>query len=328
MIKQVDVTNFLGEMISIILTDPEPNHGFIIEHIDGLGPPRAAINTSASANSDGSIFNSARLNERNIVIDLIFTPTPTIEDTRQRSYKYFPLKKPVTLKFWCDNRNLYITGRVESNAPDIFSEQEGNQISILCDDPYFKSSLLTTTVYSGLEYLFEFPWENMIGVMDAIQDQNKDFILDENSRKIEQLLTKDTHNVEFSSINDEIQRSITYEGDADVGITIKIHSTGIARNIAIYNTRTRERIKIDSSRIQSLTGSGVVSGDDIIISTVKKRKYAKLIRRGVEYNILNALTEVQWFQLTKGKNTFAYTAEAGAEVLEFSIENETLYEGI
>lgn len=328
MIKKVDVINFLGESVTIDLFDPEPDHGFIIESIDGLGPAKATINTSESANSDGSIFNSARLNERNIVINLIFNAAPTIEETRQRTYKYFPTKKPVTLQFWLDARNLFITGRVESNEPDIFSKQEGNQISIICEDPFFKSMEKTITVFSGLENLFEFPWENNIGIIDGIEDQNADKILDENLDMIGSLETTELYNIEFSSINEEIQRTIIYGGDADVGFLIKIHAVGGARNIAIYNTVTRERIKIDSSRIASLTGSGITAGDDIIISTVKKNKYARLIRSGVTYNILNALVELNWFLLTKGKNSYAYTAEAGSENLDFSIENETLYEGI
>lgn len=328
MIRKIDVINFLGEAITIDLFDPEPDHGFIIESIDGLGPPKADINTTASATSDGSIFNSARLTDRNIVIHMLFNEAPSIEETRQRTYKYFALKKPVTLQIWEDTRNLFITGKVETNEPDIFSKREGNQISIICEDPFFKSMRQDVTVFSGLENLFEFPFENLIGDLDPIQDENGDYILDENRDKIESQQLDNLYNIEFSSINDEIQKSIYYDGDADVGILIKIHAVGVARDITIYNCVTRERIKIDSSKIAALTGSGITAGDDIIISTAKKNKYARLLRSGVYYNILNALVETDWFLLTKGKNTYAYTAEVGAENLNFSIESNTLYEGV
>lgn len=45
--------------------------------------------------------------------------------------------------------------------------------------------------------------------------------------------------------------------------------------------------------------------------------------------VLNALDkESDWFQLTKGDNIFAYTADEGAENLQFKIENRIIYEGV
>lgn len=60
------------------------------------------INSTENSTDDGSVFNSARLDARNIVLTMILYPTPTIEDTRQLSYKYFPIKKPLTLVFETD----------------------------------------------------------------------------------------------------------------------------------------------------------------------------------------------------------------------------------
>lgn len=311
MIRSIEVVNFLGEILTIDLFDDSPEHGLIVTNITGLGPAKANINTTDVANSDGSVFNSARLNERNIVIDITFLPANTIEDTRQRTYKYFPVKRPITFRVVTDNRRLEIDGYVESNKPDIFSKEEGNQISIICPDPYFKSRSKVVTSFTGLESLFEFPFSNEIDP-DNYDPEDHGFI-------------------EFSTVNNEIQKTILYEGDAETGIVIKIHAVSNVENITIYNTGTRERIRIDTSVVQSLTGSlhpSLSPGDDVIISTVRKDRYARLIRGGESYNILNALTEHSWFMLTKGKNTFAYTADAGSENLEFSIENSILYEGI
>jgi hypothetical protein len=66
MIKSVTVTNYLGESIKMELGFPEKS-GFLIQNIDGLGPGKATINLTQFATSDGSLFNSAKLNERNIV---------------------------------------------------------------------------------------------------------------------------------------------------------------------------------------------------------------------------------------------------------------------
>jgi hypothetical protein len=88
-------------------------------------------------------------------------------------------------------------------------------------------------------------------------------------------------------------------------------------------------MKINTDKLLALTGSVIIAGDDIIISTVKGNKYITLLRDGVYINILNCLDKnVDWLQLSKGDNVFAFTAETGNAVLQFRIENQTVYEGV
>ena len=121
MIKSVTVTNYLGDSIKLELTRPEKS-GFIIKSIDGLGPSPANVNTTEVSTNDGSLFNSARSSQRNIVLKLQFTETFTesIEDIRQKTYKYFPLKKNLTLLIETDNRIVSTVGYPETNEPTIF----------------------------------------------------------------------------------------------------------------------------------------------------------------------------------------------------------------
>ena len=302
MINSIIITNYLGEQITLDLENPE-NSGFIVREIRGLGPCKATINTTEVSTNDGSIYNSARLNARNIVFDLVFISTD-IESLRQLSYKFFPIKKPVSLYFVTDNRICVTSGYVETNEPDIFSENESTSISIICPDPFFYSSSanINTTTFYGEEPLFEFPFEN---------------------NSLTQKL------IEFGSINTVTDANIFYEGDAEVGVTITIHAVGEAKNIAIYNTGTREQMKIDTNKIATITGSGIMAGDDIIICTVRGKKSIQLLRAGVYTNILNALDKnSDWFQLTKGDNVFAYTAEEGVTNLQFRVQNDVIYEGV
>ena len=140
MIKSVTITNYLGESVKIELADGDPEHGMIIQNITGLGPPKANVNMTDLATMDGSLFNSARVEKRNIMIYMYFSFAPTIEDSRQRTYKYFPIKKPLKFIIETDNRLVETNGIVEINEPDIFSKDESNQISLVCDDPYFYSA--------------------------------------------------------------------------------------------------------------------------------------------------------------------------------------------
>lgn len=301
MIKSVTVTNYLGESIKLELGFPEKS-GFLIQSIDGLGPSKADINITEIATNDGSIYNSARTTTRNIVFTLGFLFNPTIEDMRQLSYKYFPLKKRVLLLFETDNRTCEIYGYVESNEPDIFSSQETTKISVICPDPYFYSVVPGIAVFYAIDPIFEFEFSNES--------------LSENL-------------IEFSNIISNTEQTILYNGDADVGIVIVINAFGPADNISIYNTGTNESMRIDTSKLAALTGSGIMTGDEIRISTVKGNKYITLLRTGVYINILNCLDkDSDWLQLAKGDNIFAYTAETGDTNLGFRIEYQLVYEGV
>ena len=155
MIKSVTITNHLGESIKMELGFPEKS-GFLIQSITGLGPVKADINSTKFATSDGAIFNSARLDSRNIVMILRLLENSTIEDTRQKTYKYFPIKNRIRFRIETDNRTCETYGYVESNDPIIFSSQVSTQISIICPDPYFYSITPKTTIFSGVESLFNF----------------------------------------------------------------------------------------------------------------------------------------------------------------------------
>ena len=301
MIKNVKVTNYLGLSITLELGAPEKS-GFLVREISGLGPAKAVINMSDLSNDDGSVYNSARAYSRNIVMDLKFLEFPTIEDTRHKSYKYFPLKKKIKLTFTTDNRVCEVYGYVESNEPNIFSKAEATQVSIVCPSPYFNSLSDYLTIFYGVEDLFEFPFSN-------------------------ESLTENL--IEFGNIQNKTENVVHYTGDAKVGILITMRATGPADNVTIYNLGTRESMTLNTVRIATLTGDGIIAGDEIYISTVKGDKYVILFRDGEFINILNAIDRyADWFQLSKGDNIFAYTADYGITNLQFKITNKILYEGI
>ena len=302
MIKSITVTNYLGDSIKLELTKPEES-GFIIESVTGLGPGKANINTPEVSTNDGAMYNSARVPSRNIVISVKYLWKETIEDARQLSYKYFPLKRKVTLLVETDNRAAEIEGYVESNDPNIFSKEEGSDISIICPSPFFYSAYENhVTSFGGIEPLFEFPFSN-------------------------ESLTENL--IEFSEVRDQIDRNIIYTGDFEIGVTIHIRASGEASDITIYNITANESMYIDTDALATLTGSGIVEGDEIVICTVKGNKSASLIRNGQSTNILNCIDKnSSWFQISKGINTFAYTVSTGSNNLQVEIENRVLYEGI
>lgn len=300
MIQNITVTNYLGESLKMDLDNPRES-GFLIRSIEGLGPPKSSVNTTELSNMDGSVFNSARAESRNIVLDIVFWG-PDIETLRQKTYRYFPVKKPLTLTFETDNRTSQAVGYVESNEPDIFSSEESTKISIICPYAFVSALKLQKTVISGLEALFEFPFSN--------------------ESLTEPLLV-------FSNLWERYSAYVVYKGDADTGAIITLSAIGDAKNITVANLDTREQIKIDTDKMARLTGKGFQIGDSIIVSTVPGDIYAKLLRDGDYYNILNCVDRAsQWFLLAKGNNHIGYVAEEGTANIRMYVENKVWYEGV
>ena len=303
MIRSVTVINPRGESIQLELRFPERS-GFLIQDITGLGPSKANINSTDLSTMDGSIYNSSRLSSRNITLNLKLMANPTVETMRQLSYKYFPIKKRVTLRIELDNRTVETYGYVESNEPVMFSSQQNTQISIVCPDPYFYSleEDKTVTIFSGIVPAFEFPFSNESGTESLI---------------------------EMGTIILTQEQNIPYDGDSEIGVTIFIHAVGDVTNLVIYNPLTGESMKIDTDRLTTLTGYAIINGDDIIISTIKGQKSITLIRDGISINILNCLDrDVDWLQLSRGDNGFSFYSDTGLTNLQFRIENQTVYEGV
>lgn len=81
MIYSFAITNYLGDRVKLELGKPEVS-GFLIKSVTGLGPVKANVNTTEVVTNDGSMFNSARLSQRNIVFQLAFVDTVTGRPSR------------------------------------------------------------------------------------------------------------------------------------------------------------------------------------------------------------------------------------------------------
>lgn len=302
MIKSIKVTNPKGESLVLDLFHPEKS-GLIVRSISGLGPPKANINSTDLATADGALYSSARASTRNIVFNLQFMFAPTIEDSRQLTYKYFPLKKLVKIEVETDNRSLETSGYVESNQPDIFSKEETTQISILCLNPFFYDPNPSVTQFATVTPTFEFPFSN-----ESISESL----------------------IEFGTINLDTRSTIDYVGDVDTGVLITIHALGsVSGFLTIYNIETQEKMVIDLAKIKTLIGKDYGSGDDIIISTVSGDKYVQVLHDGKYTNAIAAIEKLaDWFQVSVGRNIFNFTVTKGIENLVMSFSYRNAYGGI
>lgn len=308
MLKKVTITNYLGESVvyNIEGVDVESNNGLFITEIEGLGPPGADLIFTKMVNIDGSVFNTARINGRNIVIKARFLNAETIEEARLLSYRFFPLKKPVRFEIETDNRHAYTIGYVEKNEPNIFSDESDVQISIMCEDAYFKDTNdVSEESFSSIEPLFEFIYEN------------EGFDL----------------NTEFGNSSGKTVITISNNGDIEVGYTIIFRATGIVENPTINFISTGEALTFDTSEIARMEyGRQFDNGDEIILTMLDRTKSCYFFNssNGKYVNILNMIDpDFSWPKLTPGPtNLYHIGADYGEENLRVFIEYQALYEGV
>lgn len=304
MIESIQVTNYRDESVTMTLRSPEQS-GFLVKDIDGLGPVKSTINFTEVLTLDGGIYNSSRTTFRNILMTIAFlrTTTETIEDLRQKSYKYFPLKRLLLLKIVTDNRVLYTYGYVESNEPNIFSKQEETLISILCPSAYLTSYTAISIDSSGVTGLFEFPFSNE---------------------------SLSTPLLEFSDLLlDDTDIIVDYEGDTVTGFTTSINFTGAVTGFSIGNDTLSQVMSFDDTALASILGSGLTTGDIMTIVTTNGSKAITVTRGGTDYNVLNALEAgSEWLNLERGTNEITISVSTGDGNFYFSLDYQPLYEGI
>ena len=304
MIYTIIATNAKGDSVELDLANPWAG-GIAVTGASGLGPAEGTINTVNFATSDGALFNSSRIKSRDIELNLKFLGSD-IEAVRHKLLRYFRVKHPITLDFITDYRHTYITGHVEKNEIDIFSNSEGADLTIVCPNPFFrlrdpakgKNSVRFTTSTPSFEFEFQDP-------------------------------DTDSPTLIFGEITSTGETVVVYEGDADASTVVDIQFLGPATGVKLYNTTTQTRINIDTNEISRLLGSTIRAGDRLSISSGVGDKYVKAYRDGNVYNALSALDkDSDWIFLTPGDNLITVRADTGIDNVSAIISFENLYESI
>lgn len=253
---------------TITLTGRESEYQIL--SITGLNPPSAHLNTSNVAGMDGALYNSARLNTRNIVITVKINGD--VEENRQNLYNYCLTKEKVRFYFKNNNRDVYIDGYVDSVECDLFTNDERMQISIICPSPYFLDTEDTQVDGSSITALFTFPFSIDIG-----------------------------NPIPFSMYVLDSIINLYNDSDDQIGMLIDIDVNVTVNSIQIVNTGTGERFTLSYD---------FESGDHITVNTIKGQKSIVLLRNGVYTNIFSAMQKGSvFFQLASGDNFFAYTVD-------------------
>lgn len=164
MITSFTVTNDRKQSKKFTLRNPQPD-GIFIKNIKGLGPTDAQLSQYDHAAVAGSKITGSRVGTRNIVFTLGFAPVNgDVEASRLISYSAFPVGRIVRMEFVTEHQRVEIYGWVETNEPDIFSENVSSTVSVVCPSPYFtdlaNGQSVFTTPSGFTDASFEFPFEN------------------------------------------------------------------------------------------------------------------------------------------------------------------------
>ena len=105
---------------------------------EGLNPPPGTVYTADLATKDGSIYNAAKVNNRNIILN-IWPCGRSVEACRLELYKIFKVSKFVRLHIETSSRDSIIDGYVEDMPADFDSPEQQMQVSIICPDPLLQA---------------------------------------------------------------------------------------------------------------------------------------------------------------------------------------------
>lgn len=287
MMYTAKIENINGDVL--LLTGRENEYQVI--NIEGLNPPNAQINLTTIVNLDGAMFNSAKLDTRNIVLTVKINGD--VEKNRLQLYKHFRTKEWCRFFYTNGSRDVFIDGYVDTVECGLFSNAESAQISILCPYPFFKSLSEITAEITDTLGLFVFPF--------AINYDEP---------------------VPFSELLQEEATSILNDSESEGGITITMTILDPVSRIEVKNTTTGEDFVLAYS---------FLANDRVTVNTQKGEKSVRLLRGNEQSNIFGAVQAGSKFiQIAPGVNTFEYRVDNGtanADVL-VTVSFRNVYRGV
>ena len=277
------VENAKGEQLQLT-----QNPDYVITNIDGLHPPDAIINMMELAGQDGTLFNSAKVDYRQIILNIAINSDAC--KNRNNLYRFFQTARPVRLIYNNDLRGVYIDGYVQNEPIGFFEPKQNIQITIICPDPFFHYAVpLETTFGSGDVSLFEFPFSApAAGLEFSVVESGSDFTMDNPSGECGMI-------IRFQA-SGSVSNPKIYHGDSDefIGVT----TTMAAGDIIEINT------KVGAKSITKISGNARTN----LISS--------------------RMTGSSWIRMLPGLNHFAVSATSGASDLTTTVIIEGEIEGV
>lgn len=276
--------NKYGQLVELT-HDPR----WTVKSIEGLDPPDAVLNMTRDTGADGSVFNSAYADNRQIIITLAIN-SPA-ENNRIALYRYVKSKQLVRFYYRDGLRDVWIDGYAKSMHIGLFEQKQIAQITLICPDPYFKAvepseyELLSRT--SG----FEFPFSIEMG--DPIP---------------------------FSEIVDIIDTDVVNPGDVETGVVIHF----VARGYVI-----RPEILFGDDQYFQINFSMLAGSEIRISTIRKQKSVTLINPDGTTRNLIGMIDPGStWPVFDPADNYISLDASGNKDKLDAYVELTALYEGV
>lgn len=243
--------------------------------VDGMTDVASDIAAATTPSMDGDKVNSIRTQPRGIVLDLKIKQSANVEEAKRYILRAIKHKQVGRLVLSQDERNLEISGVVESISMPRFTNGVTMQVTMHCSAPYWQDV------------------ENVVLAITRVLDMHY-FPLDVGG------LAFPADGVAMGEYDLNMTRTYTNDGDAECGMIITIIALGDVVNPTIY--------KADGSFIG--VTDNMVTGDEIVINTNRGEK--GISKNGV--NILNKIRPGSTFiQLDTGDNELTVDSDGDTE---------------
>lgn len=186
--------------------------------------------------------------------------------------------------------DVYIEGHVESFEYDVFENGVQAQISIICPNPYWIDSNTNISVLTPMIDLFEFPF------------------------------SLPQEGISFGELINDFSNTLINGGSVQTGAVITITSDYTVLNPSITNVTTAQTMKLNVE---------ITPNDQIVISTLRGKKFISMYSAGNMQNIINNLDESSsWINVVPGENIFTLGADHDLEHMQASVAIQNLYGGV
>lgn len=239
--------------------------------LTGTGPPAATINRAKVAVADGTRYNSATVNERNLLLTVYIVQD--VARGRRNLYRWLASKKYIKVYYQEDDVDVYVEGYVETAEVNPWEQDQNLHVSIVCPMPYWRDVAETFTDASIVSNLLEFEF--------AIEEEGMEL-----------------------SIEDKGQSTtIQNDGTVETGVTFLLTATIRTLQPRIYNMDTGEYIGFyvdmlagDQLEVCTITGKKSVT----FIRDGVRSNYINTV-----------MEDSTWLTMAPGANEYSYTVDEG-----------------
>lgn len=272
----IKIANERGQVLNL---SDDPRY---LPILTGTGPTAATINRTKMATADGTQYNSATVDERNLLLTIYLRRD--VAQARLNLYRYIVTKRFIRVYYQNDGLDVYIDGYVETAEVNPWAQEENMAVSIICPMPYWQDVAESYADASHVEALFEFPF--------AI----------------------DSSGVELSTRDETRAAVVENGGHVPTGITVELVATERSLQPRIYNLTTGAYIGF---YVDMLAGDRLV-----VCTEEGKKSVTRIRDGVETDYFGTIMEDIDWLVLEPGPNEITYTVDEGNMTLAIRYTNK------